>query len=427
MNHAPRSRTLTVVLHLLLLAAMPARAADWPQFRGPLGRGVADESELPVRWTTGDNVRWRSELPGPGASSPVVADGRVFVTACSGPRQDRLHVLCFAAADGRKLWERRLWGTGSTMCHPKTNMAAATPATARGRVFALFGTGDLACFSRDGDLLWYRAFAREYPTFSNQVGLAASPIPWEDLVLLPLENRGRDSQLLGIEQETGRNRWQVARPHEFNWVTPVIHARDGRAELLLQAPPALDSYDPRTGKVNWTLKGPGFNIVAMPIAEGDTIYATGASLTALRPGADHAVPKQVWTAPKLGVNLSSPLYYRGRIYAANPSGVLNCGDPATGKVLWQQRLQGTFSASPVGAAGNVYVMNEEGMTTVFRAGDEALVLGENALEEATLATPAVAGGGIFLRTDRHLYCVAARGSINGNANPAGGPAAEGRK
>jgi outer membrane protein assembly factor BamB len=391
---------------LVALAASPMRAADWPQFRGQGGRGVAADTELPIRWTATDNVRWKAELPGPGASSPVVAGGRVFVTACSGPRQDRLHVLCFDAAGGRKLWERRLWGTGGTMCHPKTNMAAATPAADGERVYALFGTGDLACFGRDGDLLWYRALARDYPTFSNQVGLAASPVPWEDLLLVPLENRGRESLFLGIDRRTGKNRWQVERPREFNWVTPLVYTRGGRDEVLLQAPPALVSYDPGTGKENWTFNGPGFNIVAMPVVEDDSIFVPGSALTALRLASDRGTPKRVWATPKLSTNLSSPLYYRGRIYAVNPTGVLNCGDPATGKLLWQERLQGGYSASPVGAAGNVYVVNEDGATTVLQAGDEPRILERNVLDEPTLASPAIADGAIFLRTDRRVYCFA---------------------
>jgi len=399
---------------LLLPPAAPARAADWPQFRGPGGRGVAADTGLPVRWTATENVRWRAELPGPGASSPVVAGGRVYVTACSGPRQDRLHVLCFDGATGQKLWERRLWGTGGTMCHPKTNMAAATPAAAGGRVYALFGTGDLVCCNADGDLLWYRSLARDYPTFSNQVGLAASPVPWADLLLVPLENRGRESLFLGIDQRTGKNRWQVERPREFNWVTPLVHPRGGRAEVLLQAPPALTSYDPATGQENWTFKGPGFNIVATPVAEGDTIFVPGSALTALRLTAGRGAPERVWATPKLGTNLSSPLYYRGRIYAVNLAGVLNCADPTAGKVLWQERLPGGYSASPVAAAGHVYLVNEDGATTVVQAGDEPHVVSRNLLDEPTLASPALADGAIFLRTDRRVFCFAEKGSCSTN-------------
>jgi outer membrane protein assembly factor BamB len=390
----------------LFLLAAAAGATDWPQFRGPGGQGVAEETGLPVRWTKTENVRWKAALPGEGASSPVVAGGRVYVTACSGPRQDRLHVLCFDAQSGRRLWERRLWATGNTMCHPKTNMAAPTPAADGARVYALFATGDFACFGRDGDLLWYRSLVRDYPTFTNQVGMAASPVLWQDLLLVQLDNHGRESYLLGIERRTGHNRWRAERWHQFNWVTPLVYTHAGQTELLLQATPELISYDPETGKPNWTYKSPGLNQVAMPVAEGERIFVPGSEFLALRPTATDAAPKVVWKTSRLGTNLSSPLCYRGRIYAVNPAGVLNCADAATGNVLWQQRLKGPFAASPVAAGGHLYFMNEDGLTTVVKAGDKPWVVARNDLEESSLASPAVADGALFLRTDRHLYCVA---------------------
>src|SRR5262249_3499773 len=135
---------------LVLTFSVPpfARAADWLQFRGPGGGGVSEEKDLPIRWTKSDNVRWKAALPGRGLSSPVIAGGRVYLTACSGYLQRRLHVLCFEAATGKKLWERQFWATGNSTCHPKTNMAAPTPVTDGERVYALFGTCDLACLDK---------------------------------------------------------------------------------------------------------------------------------------------------------------------------------------------------------------------------------------------------------------------------------------
>jgi hypothetical protein len=172
---------------LLFPAGGAAGAGDWPQFRGPGGRGFADGAGAPTRWGPRENVRWKAELPGRGLSSPVVAGGRVYVTACTGALQDRLHVLCFDAASGKRLWHRQLHATGNTLCHPKTNMAAPTPAADDGHVYAAFATGDLACFDAAGNLLWYRALVRDYPRLTNQVGMAASPVLWRDLLLLPLE------------------------------------------------------------------------------------------------------------------------------------------------------------------------------------------------------------------------------------------------
>lgn len=214
-----------VVLCPLSFVLCPsAPAADWPQFRGPDGSGVSDDTGLPTTWDVkaGTNVRWRAELPARGVSCPVVAAGRVYVTCCSGVRQDRLHVLCFEAATGKRLWERQFTATGSTNSHPKTSMAGATPVSDGRRVFALFGTGDLAALDADGNLLWYRALVRDYPTITNQVGMAASPVLYKDVLLLPLENAGDQSLALALDAGTGRNRWKAERTRDINWVTPLV-------------------------------------------------------------------------------------------------------------------------------------------------------------------------------------------------------------
>jgi outer membrane protein assembly factor BamB len=391
---------------LLLLLAALARAGDWPQFRGPGGSAVAAETGLPTRWGAGENIRWKADLPGRGLSSPVVARGRVYVTACTGATQERLHVLCVDAASGARRWERQLHATGNTLCNPKTCMAAPTPATDGERVCALFGTGDLACFDADGALLWYRALARDYPGLTNQVGMAASPILWRNLLIVPLETDG-EAFALALDKIDGRNRWRTERPRDASWVTPLLVANHGRDEILFQSSREVTAYDPATGRVHWTYAAEGV-LPTPPVpspAAGDGIVVLAGGL-ALRPRVENKPPEVAWRAEKLRPAYASPLYYRGRIYALNNSAILlNCFDARDGKVLWQQRLRGPFSASPVAADGKVYVVNEEGVTTVFAAGDRPRVLATNTLPEPILATPALADGAIILRSDQHLYCI----------------------
>ncbi len=392
----------------VLLAPGLAAAGDWPQFRGPGGTAVSEERGLPTRWGPSENVRWKADLPGQGHSSPVVARGRVYVTACTGPLQDRLHVLCFDTAAGKRLWERQLHATGNTLCHPRSNMAAPTPATDGLRVYALFATGDLACFSADGDLLWYRALAREYPRLSNQVGMAASPVLWKDLLLLPLETAD-ESCAVALDKLTGKTRWKVERPRETNWITPLVITDHGGDEVLFQSSREVTAYDPASGRQLWTYPGEGvFPVPSVPSpAAGDGLVVLAGGI-ALRPGGQRAEPQLVWKARKLKPAYASPLYYRGRVYAVNNTSiVLNCFDGMSGKVLWQQRLEGPFSASPVAADGKVYLVNEAGVTAVLRAGDEPEILSRNVLGEPVLATPALADGAMFLRSDRHLYCIGA--------------------
>jgi outer membrane protein assembly factor BamB len=187
------------VLACLLGCVLPARGEDVPQFRGVGGLGISKEKDVPLTWNEKDNIRWKVALPGRGLSCPVIASGRVYVTACTGVNQKRLHVLCLDEKTGKQMWERQLWATGTTQCHPKTNMAAPTPVTDGDRVYALFATGDLVCLDRDGNLLWYRSFVGDYPTVGNNVGMATSPILWNDLLIVCLENVG-ESFAAGIDK-----------------------------------------------------------------------------------------------------------------------------------------------------------------------------------------------------------------------------------
>jgi outer membrane protein assembly factor BamB len=399
---------LLVTLSPCHLVTLSSAKGDWPQFRGPGGAGVSDESGLPARWGPAENVRWKAELPGRGASAPAVAGGRVFVTACTGPRQQRLHVLCFDGATGKRLWERQFQATGTTFCHPKASMAVPTPAADGEAVYALFGTGDLAALSRDGDLLWYRALARDYPRIANQIGVAASPVLWRDVLLVPMETVS-ESFAAGIDKHNGRNRWKVARPRDVNWVTPLVVENRGRAEALFLSANALAAYDPRTGKELWSHAEEGLSptpSVPSPAA-GEGLFVTGGGV-ALRlpaPGAGEGAAV-AWKSNKLRPAYASPLYYRGRLYAVNNTAtLLNCFDMKTGEVLWRQRVKGPFSASPVAGDGKVYLVNEDGLTTVVGDGPRPRVLGTNPLGEPVLATPALSGGALFLRSDGHLFCI----------------------
>jgi outer membrane protein assembly factor BamB len=393
-----------LALGLALCAGLGlAWAGDWPQFRGPNLGGVADEAGLPARWGPGENVRWTADLPGRGVSCPVVVGSRVYLTANSGMSQTRLHMLCFDADSGRKLWERQFWATGPTLCNPKTCMAAPTPAADGRGVYALFGTGDLVALDTDGSLRWLRALAADYPRVTNQVGRGASPVLHEDVLIMPLEGQG-ESYLLGIDTAAGRNRWKVARPADLSYTTPVLARRGGRAEVIVQSPRELAAYDPATGAPLWSTDGEQFADIPSPVLAGDLVLAAGRGLVALRPGAS-GPPAVVWKSPKYATVTPTPLAHGGRVYAVTGADILVCGDAARGKELWRLRLKGPFSASPVLVDGRLYLVNEAGVTTVVRLGGEPRVVATNDLKEPMLATPAVARGCLFLRSDRHLFCI----------------------
>jgi outer membrane protein assembly factor BamB len=393
-------------LLVAMSTSLSAFAGDWTQFRGPKGTGVSDETGLPVRWGPDENIRWQAALPGRGLSGPVVVGQRVFVTACSGPLQERLHVLCLDSPSGKRLWERQLWATGHTMCHPKTCMAAPTPVSDGERLFALFATGDLAALDLDGNLLWYRSLAQDYPTIGNNVGMAASPILCQGVLIVPLECPG-ESFVAGIDKATGRNRWKVERRRDLNWVTPFLFHNGDRDDVLIQSANEITAYDPQTGVKRWNFEQTGLSNIPSPMTDGRLLLIPASDqFLALRPGTDGSKPTVVWRSSKLKAPFASPVVYQDRVYAVNGAEVVNCVDAIEGKLVWQsKRLSGPFSASPVAADGKLYLVSEKGTTTVLDITSEPRVLATNRLEETFLASPAIAGGALYLRSDARLYCI----------------------
>src|SRR5262249_11132239 len=266
-----------------------------------------------------------------------------------------LHVLCFAVADGKKLWERQFWATGSTTCNEKTCMAAATPCTDGERVYALFATGDLACLDADGNLAWYRSLVGDYPTVTNQVGMAASPVLCKDAVVLPMQNAG-ESFLAALDRRTGRNRWKVSLPRDINWTTPLVVGNGGREEVVFQIPQEVAAYDAETGQKRWSYAAKLTNVPSPIMANGLIMVPTG-ELLALRPRAGQE-PEVAWKAKLSTQGFPTPLYYQDRLYLVKGKVGLVCADPADGKEVWLQRALGLFAASPVAADGKVYLVSE---------------------------------------------------------------------
>jgi outer membrane protein assembly factor BamB len=390
---------------LLPLIFLPlVLGADWRQFRGTDSTGHAT-SPAPAEFSADRNVAWKVALPGRGLSSPIVAGGRVFVTASDGPRQDRLQVLAFDAASGKRLWQRSLWATGPTDSHPKTSMAAPTPVSDGRRVVALFATGDLVALDEDGNVLWLRSLYAENPGATDGRGLASSPVLVAGTVVVQVECQNT-SFAAGIDLATGKNRWRVERPREPNWTSPIaIPGAAGKPLVLLQGSTRLSALDPATGKEVWGLDR-GSDAIASSVLSGNTLYVPGEKgLAALELQGD-AVPKLLWEQPRLNPVTASPVVLSGRVYCLR-QGVLVAGDVKTGGVVGQLRLQGPFSASPVTAGGLLYCVSEGGQAQVVRPDDkDGQVVARGDLGETVLGTPAIVDGAIFVRGDKHLWKIA---------------------
>ena len=394
-------RATVIRAAVLGLVGSPAAAADWPQFRGPNGAAVSTETGLPIGFTEKEGLRWKAELPGRGVSSPVVVGGKVFVTCTSGAAGDRLHVVAYDAGTGAKLWHRQLAATGATFCHPDTCMAAPTPVADDAGVYALFACGDIAAFDHDGTLRWYRSLVGDYPTVSNQVGGAASPVLVKDKLIVPMDNAG-ESFVAAVDTKTGKNLWKTPRPRDVNWVSPAVRTVGEKVEVLLPTMKELVAYDADTGSKRWSVPiEPG--MIPSPTVVGDLLLFPGRSLSALKLTEDK--PTEAWKTLKAGSGFGSPMAYDGLVYSAAASGMVTCTDAKSGQAVWQDRLKGKFSASPVAGDGKVYVLSEEGTLFTLKAGRTFEVLAESPVKERGQATPAISGGAVFVRGPKTLFCV----------------------
>lgn len=402
---------------IVLASAAPA-IGDWRQFRGPAGSGTPDVlpsvvGRVPRAKPSKDakavepagperNIAWKASLPGRGLSGPIVVGDAVIVTASSGPRQDRLHVLCFDRENGQKQWHRQFWATGRTACHPKTCVAAPTPASDGSRILALYSTNDAICLDLAGNVLWIRGLTRDYPNASNSVGMAASPLLVEDTAIVQLESQS-DAFLLGIDAATGGNRWKVDRKRTANWTSPVLLNGDPPA-VLVQGPQGVMAVAPRTGMTLWKADCPASTIPSSAADEGQFVVPAEGLTMFRRTG--QATPEVQWKSNRLTLNTASPLLHRGRVYAINSSSVLKCADASSGEILWQLRLVGPFSSSPVIAGDRMICINEEGLVQVIALGSEGKVIGTGELGETILCSPAVSDNALYVRSDGHLWKIA---------------------
>jgi outer membrane protein assembly factor BamB len=381
--------------------------ADWRQFRGNDGTGSTVDDNVPVHFSENENIAWKAELEGRGLSGPIVIGDRVVVTCSSGPRQDRLHVLCFSTADGRSLWERQFWATGRTQTHNKTCVAAPTPASDGERIFAFFSSNDMACLDLDGNLLWFRGLTHDFPNASNSLGMASSLCVVGETVIAQVENDA-ESFATGLDVRTGEPRWKIDRPRRANWVSPVVlksRSDKGGDLVLLQSSRGLAAVDPRTGQVAWSFDD-GASTISSATVLDDLVFIPANGITAVRVRDNNAGFEQLWQERKLSPSTASPIVLDGRIYSVNRAGVVLGADVRTGELADPLRLKGPFSASPVAAGGHLYFVNEDGLVQVVRVGETLEIVAENPLGETILGTPAIADGALYLRSDDHLWKIA---------------------
>jgi outer membrane protein assembly factor BamB len=463
--------TAAAGLVLVALVATPQAALEWPQFRGPHGAGIADGAALPERWSATNNVAWTVEIPGRGWSSPILWGDRVFLTTAISPGafkapstgifgndyaaelqkqglsddeivkrvvnrdielagesgEIRYLVLALRKSDGKILWQREAHrGRPPGGRHRKNTYASETPVTDGERVYASFGGNvGVFCYTLDGELLWQRTWAPQ-PIYLD-FGTASSPVVHSGIVYQLHDNDG-DSFLAALDARTGKEIWTVKRKDlasrmASGWASPFVWESGQRTEIVTIGRGFVISYD-TTGRELWRLKGMT-QATPSPVAADGLLYVGSGSqgeanrpLLAVRPGANGDItPVEgeksafvAWMLPRFSGYTTSPLAYRGRIYAVNDNGVLQVADAKTGAEIYKARVAGggrTFSSSPLASDGRIYCLSEDGEAIVIRAGDAYDEIARNQLDEMSLATPAADSDSLYLRTQTKLYRIRA--------------------
>ena len=424
MNRASCLPVGVFTVSLVLIGA--AHGTDWPGWRGADGNGVSSESVLPAEWSAEKNVVWSIDLPKWGNSSPCVVGDRVYVTSQTDDKS--LHVIAIDREKGRIVWKRDV-GKGAKKHHELHNMASPTCVAEKGRVWALFGTGDLLCLDRTGKTLWRRNLEKDHGDYEILWGMASSPRVAGDRLFIVCMNGG-PSYVLALDKMTGEKRWKTGRKFVCagegvdSYSSPILSRVGERVELVVAGAGHVDAYDLVTGKQRWISSGLSAphdygRTIASPTAREGMLFAVSSGYSglgrvlALRMSGDvdGDVTKthRAWTYPKYSPDCPSPLYYRGLLYVVRDNGIVSCLDGRSGVLCWRERLfRGDCKASPVAGDGKVYLTSVSGEVAVLKAGPDREIIARNRVAGRVTATPGLARGVVYLRTRDRLWAFGRR-------------------
>jgi len=421
-------------------------STNWPQFRGASARGIAENSSPPVTWDLekGENINWKTVVPGLGFSTPVIWENKIFLTtAISGledpemkvglygdidPVEDEtIHtfkVLCYNKNNGELLWEQTsCTGVPKVKRHPKSTHANPTIATNGKVVIAFFGSEGLYCYDLDGKLIWKKDLGLLDSGFfmvpEAQWGFASSPVIYRDRVIVQCDVQ-KNSFIAALDINSGQEIWRTSRDEVPTWSTPAVHTFEGKTQIIVNGYKHIGGYDFDSGKEIWKMSGGGDIPVPTPVIAHDLIFINSAHgklspIYAIKPSAkgdislaEDATSNEniVWSIKKGGAYMQSPLVYGDYLYNLRGNGSLKCFEAKTGKEVYKESLKAPFSASAVAAGNKIYCSSERGKIFVVKAGKDFKLLAENDMLDICMATPAISGDTIYFRTQSYLIAIA---------------------
>ena len=413
---------MTIIL--ALCAAPPISAADWPQFRGPGGLGVAADKSLPATWSDNANIAWKTDLPGSGSSSPIVVGDKIFVTCYSGygldqddpgdPKNLKRHLICLGK-QGKILWTRDIVTAAKDAAYTGSYItqhgyASSTPVSDGKTIYCFFGVAGVVAFDLGGKQLWQSSVG----TGTNSWGTGTSPILSGDLVIVNAS--AESSSLVALNKKDGSVAWKQPGKEWWSWTTPLLTDANGRQEVVISIYVRLRGHDSKTGKELWNCAGLDDYVCPSPVAHDGVVFVIGArdnTAMAIKAGGSGDVSKThvLWTVGR-GSNVSSPLYHDGHLYwASEKRGVVYCVDVKSGKMKHEQRLDPNpdlVYASAFLAGGKIYYVSRNHGTYVIDAKPQFKQLAHNVIASDTSVfngSPAAMDGKLLLRSDRRLYCI----------------------
>lgn len=407
----PMTKAYCIGATAAALAGVAARAEDWPEFRGADGQGHSTERHLPVEWSGTKNIAWKQAIPGRSWSSPVLQNGRLYLTTAvesGGDAGLSLRALCLNAATGEVRWNTEIFARPAGRIHSKNSHASPTPRIEGDRLYVHFGHQGTACLDLAGNILWRNAELKYSPVHGN----GGSPILVDGLLIFSCD-AASDPFVVALDKRTGKVRWKVNRVSDaakkFSFSTPLLITVNGQKQVISPGSNVVCAYDPDTGREFWRVRYDGYSVIPRPVYGHGLVYlSTGFDrpvVLAIRAdGAGDVTDTHVaWKAAKSAPNTPSLMLVGDELYMISDGGIASCLEAKTGRVHWQERVTGNYSASPLYAEGRIYLQNEEGLGVVIKAAKEFQILAQNPLNERTLASYAAGDGALFVRTEQNLY------------------------
>jgi outer membrane protein assembly factor BamB len=422
---------------MLTLSTPSDDHSHWPGFLGAGASPVPAES-IPLEWSGQKNVAWQAKLPGDGQSSPVVWNGRVYITCVEGPMKDTIHLLAFNLQSGQQVWSHSQEAATKVKRTLYVSRAAPTPAIDADGVYAFFESGDLVATDHDGNVRWTRSLTKDFGPFQNRFCIGASLAQSRDAIYVLADHEG-PSYILAIRKQDGSDIWKADRDSRVSWTSPSLIDVNGGTQLVVSSSGSVDGYDPETGKLLWSFTDVGGNTVTTPLGFGEGRFLVGASAgergqyAQVAPKSNFAAQivvkdgnpslQKLWTAEKALASFASPVVYEGLAYWVNRVGVVFCFDAKTGVRKYEGRLEQSCWATPVGIGDRIYFFGKDGVTTVLATGPEFKKLAANQLwrpEDINVESDdrgaemfggriqygvAIANGNLLIRTGDVLYCV----------------------